>query len=334
MKNNIWQSILGVLIGGVLLYLTLQNKPLGIIAENIKSAKLLWVISNGLLLLWVFWLRAMRWKLLLENNGHFPKRKDIFYAVTLAYFINGFTPKFGEIARCTSLKKTSQIPLPVSFGTVVSERIWDLIVLFGGLIILFFLEIKRLGNILSSIWEYLYLLISSNFLLATIAVFLLLGIIFIIWKVFKNQNIIKKATVFVIEISSTIKKTFQLKKAKTFIFQTVLIWTALILMNYSCLKALPNTENLGLYFAVIVLFIGGLGWAIPTPGGIGTTHFVILQLFLAFELTENAGISFGILSNGLTFVYTILLGAITFIIYNTIKVFSINKNISITDNKN
>ncbi len=82
--------------------------------------------------------------------------------------------------------------------------------------------------------------------------------------------------------------------------------------------ALPETDDFSLYFAIVVLFVGGIGWAIPTPGGIGTTHFFILQLFIAFNLNETAGISFGILSNGLTFICTILFG-ITVLIYNEIR---------------
>jgi len=93
------------------------------------------------------------------------------------------------------------------------------------------------------------------------------------------------------------------------------IWILLILMNYTCLLALPETDNYNFYFATVVLFIGGLGWAMPTPGGIGTTHFLILQLFLAYNLDPKTGLSFAVLSNGITFVYTIIFGLIALPIY-------------------
>jgi len=310
MKKNIWQSIAGVLIGGLFLYLTLRNKPLSEIVESIKNANLFWVILNSFILLLVFYLRAMRWKVLLENIDFHPKKKDVMYALTLGYFVNSFTPKFGEIARCTSLNKRSNIPISKSLGTVVSERIWDLLVLLAGLAAIFLLEIKRFGGIMSGIWAYIRSLFTNHLTIATIALCILLLGGYLFWVLFKKSNFIEKIRSFVKEIYETVKMTFKLKKATKFLFLTFLIWVSLIFMNITCLKALPETGNNSLYFATVILFVGGIGWALPSPGGIGTTHFIILQLFLAFGLSQGAGIAFGVLSNGLTFVYTILFGTV------------------------
>jgi hypothetical protein len=314
MKKNIWQSIIGILIGALFLFLTLRDKPINEIFINIKDANPYWIIANGLLLLWVFWLRAMRWKVLLENVNYKPKRKDIFYAIIMAYFVNSFTPKLGEIARCTSIKKSSNIPLTNGFGTVVSERIWDLLILLAGILILFILEINRLGNILQSMWLFIAEFFTNNILLALVAGLIIFLSMVTLWVLFKKSKIQIKIVILLKEIFQTVKVTFKLKKARKFLFLTSLIWTALILMNYTCLKSLPDTNNYSIYFAVIVLFIGGLGWAIPSPGGIGTTHFIILQLFIAFELSQNAGIAFGILSNGLTFIFTLSMGLVALIL--------------------
>lgn len=314
MKKNFWQSILGVLIGGLFLYFTLRNKPLSKIIESISNANIYWVIANGLALLLVFYLRALRWKLLLENVDFHPNERNVFFSVTLAYFVNSFTPKFGEISRCTSLNSSDNIPISKSLGTVVSERIWDMLVLFTGLFVLFIIELKRLGGILSGIADYISSLFTNHLTIATIVILGFFASIYIFWMFFKRSDMISMGKNFLLDILQTVKMTFKLKKAPYFLFLTISIWVTLIFMNYFCLKALPETENFNLYFAAVVLFVGGIGWAIPSPGGIGTTHFIILQLFLAFQLNEDAGIAYGVLSNGLTFVFTFFFGFVALLL--------------------
>jgi hypothetical protein len=74
--------------------------------------------------------------------------------------------------------------------------------------------------------------------------------------------------------------------------------------------SLSATSEFGIYFAVIVLFVGSVGWVFPSPGGIGTSNFMILQLFIAFRLNQQAGVSFGLLASGITFGVTVGIGSI------------------------
>jgi glycosyltransferase 2 family protein len=108
------------------------------------------------------------------------------------------------------------------------------------------------------------------------------------------------------------RSVFKLSQPWLFLLYTCLIWAVLIFMNFCFLKALPETQDLGWYMATLILFIGGLGWALPVPGGMGTTHFIVLQLFLAFGLSETAGQNIALLSNGATFVFTILFGFVAY----------------------
>jgi hypothetical protein len=196
---------------------------------------------------------------------------------------------------------------------VVSERIYDLLVLAFGLFVVFVIEFERIRDLFrkffqnngegKSLFEY-------NILVYIVPLVIIIVILYyIISKGFhvKLKRIAK-------EILDAIRETLYLKKYRKFLIYTVLIWATLIAMNYVALQALPATEDNGLYFAAIVLFVGGIGWALPTPGGIGTTHYFIYQLFFIFNLNPNAGISFGVLSNGLTFIYTIGIGLVALII--------------------
>lgn len=318
MNKNIIQTLLGVTIGGVLLFVTLKNKPLGEIANSIAAANWVWVSLSALALVLVFLLRAMRWRVLLQNVNYNPKKRHIVYSLIMGYFVNSFTPKLGEIVRCTNLNTKSKVPVATSLGSVVSERVWDILIMLAGLSVIFIFEVNRLGHLFEGIGENLQSLFSEKTLLAVgILIILAIGA-YILLQVLIKKGIFDKVTSFITEIINAVKATFKIKNYKLFLALTALIWIALVLMNYCFLKALPETAQHGVYFAAVVLFVGSLGWAMPTPGGIGTTHFVILQLFIAFELSESAGVAFGVISNGLTFIYTIAFGLIA-LLFNSIR---------------
>ncbi len=320
MNKNIAQTLIGVALGGIFLFLTLKNKPLGEIAESIKHANLLWVALSGVALVAVFLFRAMRWRLLVSNVGYPTKKRHVAYALTMGYFINSFTPKVGEIVRCTTLHKKDGVPVSHSLGTVVSERVYDLIILGLGLVVIFALEISRLGHILDGLMESISSLFSTNTLWAGIGAFAVAAAGYALFRYLIKKGLFNRITGFLADMMKTVRATFRIKNYKGFVALTILIWIALVLMNYCFLKSLPETSQHDLYFAAVVLFVGSIGWALPSPGGIGTTHFFILQLFLAFNLSESAGVAFGVLSNGLTFIYTIVFGVLALVL-NTFKAF-------------
>ena len=90
----------------------------------------------------------------------------------------------------------------------------------------------------------------------------------------------------------------------------MLIWIDLVYMFYVILLALPETQDMGVYMGALLLFIGGIGWALPTPGGMGSTHLIVRELFKVFGYSALLGNVVGALSNGATAVFTIFFGLI------------------------
>ena len=108
----------------------------------ISSANYFWIIISILLGTLAHYLRALRWKLIIEPFGFKPKNYNLFFAVMNMYFFNAMVPRLGEVTRCALLKKYEKIPIEKSLGTVVAERAVDLLCfgLFLGLIALFKFE--------------------------------------------------------------------------------------------------------------------------------------------------------------------------------------------------
>ena len=319
MRKHIINATIGIIIGGIFLFITLRNKPLDEIFDLLLTARTNWILLSIVFLVIMFLFRAYRWKLLMENNGNSPHIKNVSYSMLLGFFINSFTPKLGEIIRCTSLQKSSGIPVSKSFGTVISERIYDLIAIIMAIVLILLLEFGRLQELIVAAASSIGNALSKN-LLNLILIIVGMGLVIAsLILIFRYYKLIGKIRSFLKEFWSTVKNTFRIKSSKIFAFQTIMIWLTMVLMNYCCLRSLPSTENLSLYFAFVVLFVGTIGWAIPSPGGIGTTHFFVLQLFLLFNLSEETGITYGILVNGITVLFTIFGGLLAIIIVNSFK---------------
>lgn len=316
--KKIIQNSIGLIIGGVFLFLTLNNKPLSDIWESLQQAHIFYIALSFVCLSLVFYLRAIRWKLLIEETGETVSQNKVFNSLLIGYFVNSFTPKFGEILRCTSLQKSAKIPASTSAGSVVAERAYDLLILLIGIVIIFWIEIDKIGHLLTSTLGQVSSIFSNTGLYIIFSVGLIFAVLFFTFlkrlKQSKNKIVVKLID-FIENLLLALRKGILLQKRTKFFLLTAAIWLSLILLNYIYLLSLPETQSFSIAFAAIVLFIGGLGWALPSPGGIGTTHFILLQLFIAYQLDEKAGISFGILSNGLTFIGTIIIGGYGYLRY-------------------
>jgi glycosyltransferase 2 family protein len=304
-----------VSVGGFFMYLTLKDKSLNELFDSIIHANPFWVGMNCVTLIGVFFLRGYRWRLLLKNTGENPKLIYVLYSLVMGFFVNSFTPRLGEVARCTALKQADDVPVSKSLGTMVTERIWDLLILMIGIVVIFFLELGRLQPVWDELMTSIRQILEKNMFLflGTIVVLVLAGLI--VFRILKHRKVFEKGRRFIQEFWQTIRLSFKIKRYPRFLFVTLLIWITLIFMNYFSLLALRETSGYSFYFAFILLFVVGIGWAIPSPSGIGTTHFIVLQIFLAFNLPETGGVAFGVLSNGLTFIYTIILGGLSLLIY-------------------
>lgn len=328
MTKKIVNILLGIFIGVGFLIITFKDKSLVDIFSNIKEADLWWVSINGFCLFLTFFLRSYRWKILLENAGSDAKTKNVFYSVIMGYTINTFTPKLGEIARCLSLKETDGVKTSFSLGTVVTERIYDLLILGLGIAVFFLLEVDKLFSLFRKTFVDNGIINIDSAYKVFIVLALFIVVLVALYYFVRRKKLFLKLKVFLSEIWNTVIKSFKIKKIRLFVLLTICIWVVLAFMNYACLKALPSTESYSFYFAAIILFIAGIGWAIPSPGGIGTTHFFILQIFIAFSLDENSGLAFGVLSNGLTLVFTWIIG-LTAMFISILRKFVNRKRLSV-----
>lgn len=255
-------------------------------------------------------IRAERWRMLLSTTNNHITLSGSFLSLMIGYLINLVVPRGGEVSRCYNLYKLEKTPVEVSFGTVVVERIVDLLFLVFFIALSFFAEWTKLKAFINS----LPISSSGNFVFSPWMLLILFGILGfagLIYLLRKNEKLKK----LVIGFKEGLMAIFRLKNKALFIFYSISIWTLYLLMSFLVLKAFPETAGLG-FSAVLTLFaIGSIAMAMPLPGGAGSYHTLVpLGLVMLYQLDKSAAVAFVFIFHGWQTLITIIAGVISLII--------------------
>src|SRR6188472_204225 len=135
-----------LVVAAALLFFAFKGMDLKKIGQQILHANMFWVAVSGLISVIAFVVRAYRWNLLIEPMGYSPSLKNTTYSLMVGYFANLAIPRLGEVSRCGALSKAESIPFNKLLGTVIVERIIDILSLFVCILLAAALEYKRLGS--------------------------------------------------------------------------------------------------------------------------------------------------------------------------------------------
>ena len=308
--------ILGVTV--LLIYLSLRGLTVAegenkwdYLKHTWQSAHKGWLIIMAVLSLLSHVLRAERWRMLLVPVGFNAKFSHSLLSLMVGYLINLVIPRGGEISRCYNLYKLDKIPVVESFGTVVIERIIDLLCLVILIAISFAFESQKLFAFMATLpFEFsggsklkVLLVVIAAALIA-----MLLG--YLILRKSKKLNEIIQRTWR--SFKEGILSVFKLKNKSVFIFYSALIWFLYFGMSYAVLKAFPSTSDLH-FSAVLSLFaIGAIAMAAPLPGGTGSYHVLVPQgLFFLYQIPLPDAVAFTFIFHGWQTLLFIFFGAVS-----------------------
>ena len=301
------------IIGVGLFWYVYQDINFQSIKDTLKELKYIWILLSVILGLLSAFVRALRWKILLESIGYKPKTINLFLSVQILYFINLVIPRGGEIARCGMVAKYEKIPFAKLLGTVFIERLTDFIAFIIIFIGVFFMQLSLVKEIFS------ILKMSPSSFQSKILIFGLVIILFILFYwIFKKigllnkfQNKINKIKEEIIE---GIKSVLMIEKKWTYIFLTFLIFLLWLLMLYVVFFAYPPTLNMPLSAAVFTYTIGTFAFLLPIQAGIGVWHFLVSECLYLYGLNKEAGKMFALIAHTFTNLVYLIFGTIGFII--------------------
>lgn len=252
--------------------------------------------------------RAYRWNFLLKPLGYTPKLYNNFMAVMAGYLANLGIPRSGEVLRGVTISTYEKVPFEKAFGTIISERISDLIML---------ILIVSLTSIMQS--EYLLNFLSENNInpLITLGILLFMILIgFLGLQILKKSShpFLVKINDFGIGIWDGIKSVFKMKKKWAFIFHTFFIWILYILMFYVIKFAVPALDSVTIGIILVAFLVGTFSMTL-TNGGIGILPFPIVvgAVFVFFGFEKSDGEAFGWILWGSQTAANIILGGLSFV---------------------
>jgi len=234
--------------------------------------------------------RAWRWRYPLKHLGYYPNFFNCFFTVMIGYFANLGIPRSGEVMRCGILAKYENIPFNKLVGTVIAERVADLIILISFIISVVFLQFSSLENYLQGIGFFDKF--SSTKMYISLGVLLVLCVItYLIIK--KSQHkLFVLIRHFLSGIVEGLKSIFRMEDRWFFIGHTLFIWLMYFLMFYVTFFSLKDIESVPMVGIVTAFVIGGLSIA-TTNGGIGVYPLGIAKILVIYSVAFNIGYAFG-----------------------------------------
>lgn len=270
--------------------------------EAIKGVNPLWVLISLVLAILSHLSRAYRWKFMLEPMGYSPKLWNSFSAVMIAYFANTFILRSGEILRGVVISKSEKIPFEKAFGSIISERIADLVVL---------IIVMTTAVILQSTTLIDYFKTAANPIPSIIGLAVLLAIGILGLRILKRSShpFIIKVRDFGLGILEGVKSILNMEKNAAFIFHTLFIWVMYIAMFWVMKFTVPGLEGAPLGVILAAFVVGAFSMS-ATNAGMGIYPIAMGAIFSFFGFLYEDAFTFGWIIWGTQTIFNVIVGGI------------------------
>ena len=319
-KSSLLKKVLTILISLTFAALFMWLAVRGLDFKNIKAslvkANYFWVLAAMVFGLLAYWFRAIRWNLLLEPMGYQISNSNSLWTISFGYLMNLTIPRSGELARSTALYGVEKVPVDKSFGTIILERVVDLVCMLGFLV----LTVIFKKEAILTFYEKSGIKFNPNFLIGILIVLIIGSFLFFKFKdKFVHLPFIGKIIVFIEGIFHGLATIFKLKQKGKFILLSIAIWVSYYMAAYLVCFALPETSHFTIADGFFVIVVGTLGMMVPASGGIGAYHFAmklgIGALFFSvgstFEQGAEIGLSYAFISHTLQLFIMLTMGLIS-----------------------
>jgi uncharacterized protein (TIRG00374 family) len=252
---------------------------------------------------------------MIEPIGHKPRFANTFIAVMVGYLMNMAFPRMGEISRCGVLSRYEKISFTKLFGTVVAERLIDVLSL---LVLLMVVIVSQFGQMLSfiqhnpEIKNKLASVFTSPYLMIGVVAFVVLS--YLLRNTFKQTLIFKK----IVAILQNFKEGFisirSIKRKGWFWFHSVFIWFCYYLMLYAVFFAFDFTKDLNPIAGLTTFVFASFGMVAPVQGGIGAWHFMAIEALSLYGVAYENGVIFAFVAHSTSTVMIIIVGLISMMV--------------------
>lgn len=338
-KSQLLKYVLSVLVAGILLYFSFRGLKWSDFIEAVRSCRPGWLLVAMLAGVASFFIRALRWRRIVLPVDGSVKVHDTFNAVNISYLVNLALPRVGELARCGYLARHCRSAgYDKLLGTVVLERLWDVLMMFIFVLVLAWTMWDRFGTFFV---EKMLNPFSARLNLGLGGIALILVIVFglLLWALYSFREKWKPAAAvwgFMKGLVQGVLSCFRMEKWWLFLLYTLIIWVLYWLMSLSVLYSVQGMDvagtsalagsaddlagavaglaSLGGTDALFLMLVGSLSSLVPVPGGFGAFHYIVaLALSTVYGIPFGDGIIFATLSHESQTLTMILCGTASYI---------------------
>lgn len=323
MRNKIIKIIkiiLFIFFGIALFYLVYKDFDFNTLWDKLLSLNYWFFVFAFVLAILSHVLRAARWQMLIDTKDNKTSFFSVFIAVLNGYLVNLAIPRAGEISRCAIV---SQYNSNTSFfrvlGTVVSERVVDIIIMILLTILVFFLQTTQVETLISNnpiLYENLQKLFNPKYIILFSIIFLVFVVLFYLMLKgkFNKLKIFLKIQSFFKGLWHGIISIKNVKRPNLFILYSFAIWICYFFEFYICFFAFEgDIQNLNFLVAITVFMACSYGMLAPAPNGLGAYHFMVIQTFVVYAISNEEATTFALIVHGMQTIFIIILGVFSVI---------------------
>ena len=212
----------------------------------------------------------------------------------LGYFANLGLPRMGEFVRAGALSRNENIPFEKVMGTIVIGRALDFVMLAILIALGFIFNFNAIWKyfaespIVNSAFDYWWVLA----LIGVVGIFIFIKVLGWIKSDTDAPGWVQKIKEIATGFLQGMTSIKDVENKPIFIFHTIFIWVMYFLMTYFCFFAFDPTAHLSPVAGLVVFDLGAIGMVMPSPGGMGTYHYMLMQGLQLFGVDELSGFSF------------------------------------------
>lgn len=295
------------------------------IISDIGSANYFWVLITMAIFMATNVIRALRWKMMFQALGYQPRFINLLGTIMINYLANLGIPRSGEVIRAGLISKYEDIPVEKALGTIFTDRIFDVIMLIlvigltmlvGGSTFINYLD----QNINFS--EKLSVLTNNPIWIISLLLIGLVGLL----VMYKNKTKVRSSALGIKLINvlkgfnDGVQSVKHVSSIPLFLLYTVGIWVLYFFMLYLAFWSFEPTAHLGPIAGLVVFTFGSLGVLIPTPGGMGSYHYLVGEALSMYGIHGADAFSFAnIVFFSIQLFVCVLFGIIALVVLPTIN---------------
>jgi uncharacterized protein (TIRG00374 family) len=323
-KFQVVQYFFLLAIGLTLCWLFFRNFNFSELKAALATGNFSWFYVVMLTTLVVYVIRTLRWQMLIRATGYTTSFHNAFAALSISYFVSLIIPRLGEVTRCLSIKRQHPVPFMQLLGTVIIERVIDIISLIVMLLLTLLLQFDHIiefmtENIFHPFYEGIVVkIIAGNkaAIAVTLAVVIIISAVFFYFRKYIRERSPKLVLQFMEGLKQGIISVSKLDQKMLFILYTILIWAGYYFMTYFWFFVFKETTVLGWGACLSIVSIGTIGRSVPIQGGgMGAYHFLVTQVVILYGVSEAFGRTLATCIHGGQVFFTFIMGVVGSVIF-------------------